>query len=159
MIYLRFTVISVALFTSSFISSCQKPNSENQALTPAEIVQQHRENQVLLDVILIYIDNYGNAPDELSDLIEMYATGINSYGFDEEGIKAYIQDPFSSEGGNYGYFKNSNGDFLLYSIGPDGKDDNLSMSTLDQFDQFDSVENSGDILIYLFKANEVKQAR
>jgi len=146
---LRLTIFFL-LLSISLLSRCQGVEEDK-----FKIVDNHIQNDVLEDIILTYKDVYGELPSNLNDLIKLYKEGNQSFGFDSASISNYIIDPFSDK--PLRYYKLSSASFIVYSVGPDGLDDNSEkinrfkgggLENLD-FTSLDSnTPPKGDILIY-----------
>lgn len=146
-------VFLIVLILLSLLSSCQSKSDEK--LSKEEIINNHIKNVILRDIILIYKDKYGELPETLTDVIRMYEKGANEFGLDKESIKLYIQDPYSKSRNNLIYKKLSNKKFIIYSVGPDGANDNKintrPLQHNNEFQKYDPNSNKGDFLIYLYE--------
>lgn len=134
--------------------SCSNSTNEKSKL---EIVNNHIENYVLMDIILNYKDQNSKFPNNLEQIIGMYRNGESIFGFNANSIEEYMKDPFSEDFLKYYSFDENS--FILYSVGPDGNDDNMdklmgykNLSEIKRlFNEYNDTKVTGDLLIYFYR--------
>ncbi|WP_420387136.1 hypothetical protein [Roseivirga sp.] len=97
--------------------------------TPCEIIDGHMASGTLSSFFRDYQIRNNLFPNNLEDLIDFVRSPESGYNESwVEFFESWIKDPYSDE--NYKYFPiRVDGeiiDYVLYSVGPNKKDDNLS---------------------------------
>ncbi len=124
-----------------------------------EEIEFYQESSLLFDFLNYYKEDFGEYPNDLQQLIKLFKDDTDYSGVTKSNIKSNITDPFS--GMNYKYVLINDNSFILYSVGPDGLDDNTDIinefmkSGKVVFRHFDRDVSKGDILIHHLENGEV----
>ncbi len=131
-----------------YIYSC---NSQNYDKELSEI-KYHQESYILHGFIKLYKEGYGNFPEELGEMEVFFNNNSFDYsGINKNNLNSFLTDPFSNE---YYVYKATDNSFILYSVGPDGNNDNSKILTNEitskniEFKHLAEINGIGDILIY-----------
>ncbi len=148
--------VYILIILSSIFNLCSTPNYKSEF----NEIDYHLESHILFDLIKYYKVDFGEYPYELKDLKKLFKSdSINYSGLNSLNLFSNIKDPFVSD--SYRYVVLDENSFILYSVGPDGVDnntavmDNYSKTGNIAFEHYDQKSSTGDILIYHLENNKI----
>lgn len=148
--------VYILIILSSIFDSCSTKSYKSEF----NEIDYHLESHILFDLIQYYKVDFGKYPDELRDLKKLFKSdSINYSGFKSSNLISNIKDPFVRD--SYRYVVLNESSFILYSVGPDGVDNNTtvkehySQTGNIAFKHYDRKSLIGDILIYHLENNKI----